>query len=272
MNYQQAEIIMEGHRANVVGRKGVIADVDPDRKKLGNQTYLCRYVADAVHQEHYGIVLFGNLIIDFYLDFLEINDHWWFGRTTHMRLNEYLPHGFQVWGTRYPYVSKPRPLGFVRTPAGVFPYKMPMTFNYSGKPTDDSELSRTDEAIAQLPRFIEHYLNALLECLPWEKDDDLSRFGRKDFAKLAVEFSDLQHEGLTIQEIVKVLTQSGAAAFSRVTNANDRARHMENVLIHGVPIPVIRKNWLRKTLRPLLHDYLIEGMGFDDVTWNRRDK
>lgn len=266
MDFESAKGIMAQHRANVEGKKGIMAQLDPDKKTIGNSTCLCKYNADAVHQEHYGLILFHNLIIDFYEDFLEINDHGWFGHTTHARLNEYMPRGFSVWGTKYNYVSKPRPLGFVRTPIGVYAYSMPMQFKYNGEPNEPMT-SRADEIITTLPKIVDRCLNALLGGTPMD-DVIVFQSGTGDLARLAVEFSNLQHMGLTLQEIVDVLERAGAAAFART----NRPQHMENLLIHGKLLPVIHKSWLRKTLRPLMHDLVIESMGFDDVSWNRRDQ
>lgn len=273
MNYEQAEIIMEQHMGNVLDKKGAMAKHSPTSKKLDSCAWLrhalvARDGLPEVTDVAYQITLFGsngNIILSFHPDYVLLDDHGWFGKTTHAKLNEYMPAGFRVWGTKYNHLSNPRPLGFIKTPAGVFPYSMPMRFSYSGVPIG-SRIHGADALIERLPSYVAEYINQLLKGPPYE-ELELPLLGiHTNLAENAVESENLNYMGLSIQEIVGVVRQEGAKAFAKVSGA----RHMERLLFHGVPIPVIKKNWLRQTLRPLIHDYLIDSMGFADVCWNRR--
>lgn len=267
MNFEDAKDIMALHRSHVAGKKGYMAKVNPDRKNIGGNTWLQRYEATTDQQEYYAIILFvgTNKIIEFHENFLTLNDNGWFSKTTHERFNEFMPRGFRIWGSKFYKLTTPRPLGFVKTPKGTYPYNMPMMFRYDGTPVV-SRFNRADEVPTILPRIIERYLNALLNGVSENGDNTIEPFIDGDLARLAVEFSRIQCNGLTIQEIVEALKLEGAIAFTKTTVA----RRMESVLLQGKTIPIIHKNWLRKTLRPLLYDYVIENLGFAEVSWNRR--
>jgi hypothetical protein len=267
MNYEDAKDLMALHRSHVAGKKGYMAKVDPDRKNIRSTTWLQRYEATADQQEYYAIALFAgtNKIIEFHEDFLILNDNGWFSKTTHERFNEFMPRGFRVWGSKCYHLTKPRPLGFIKTPKGTYPYHMPMLFSYDGTPTERL-IEHADEVLTIFPKYVELYLTTLLDGITDVKDPHIKKFINNDVITCAVEFSTKQYMGLTLQEIVEVLKKEGASTFTKTTIG----RHIESVLLHGIPIPIIHKNWLRKTLRPLIYDYIIEGMGFAEVEWNRR--
>jgi hypothetical protein len=141
MDYTSARDLLEEHAAKVRGGHGVVARLDPLCRRLANETKLT-YVSSASEgiaqpQPAYRVVYFGNPILHFWeQDYFTISDHGWFAKTTHLRLNEYMPRGFSVYGAtpKGLALEKRRPLGYIRTPNGTYPYNMPAVFRYDGTP------------------------------------------------------------------------------------------------------------------------------------------
>lgn len=302
MDYNSAKDILDNHAGVISKSYGVVALHNPGRKRLGNNTWLTMNERSTVGLtqwtpevgDTYVLEYCKNGLLHFRKDFFTIDDHGWFAHTTHGRLKDYMPRGFSVWGTTPQHLRWKDPLGYLKTPAGIFPYDMPMSFRYDGKPWFlGGPTDKADQAIHELGAYVEGYLDRLLRGQPCDVDNVQEEhdywvaptavvvstraadaiIGRTYFKKLAM-FSTLgQHvvcEGLDIVEIVRVLEAEGAAAFKKVNTQHKRARHVEDELIHTLPIPVIHAGWLRTTLRVMLHKYLITALGFSSNTWNRR--
>lgn len=320
MNYQDAEAIMDQHMGNVLGKKGVMAKLSPTSKKLDRCAWLHRKDIDfnGVIQTFYTITLFrkvdksdgsireGNTILTMHPDYVTMDDRGWFSKTTHSKLNEYAPRGFRIWGQRYPYLpGEVRPIGFIKTPQGVYPYCMPFQTDYEGRPLTtlntmqvEKSLGPTDVAdkvIEALPEYVNTYLKHLLAgTIPysnkacwWIKQATahnaqhtskeigeiiLSKRFTAELASTVVEFSNDGYAGLTVQEIVDILKVEGHAAFKRANTNNKAAHRTERVLLHGMPMPVIPSTWITTKLRPLIHEHLIGLLTFDEVHWNRKDQ
>jgi hypothetical protein len=135
MDYEQAKGIMEQHRVAVEGSYGAVKAVaSPIQKRLENKTVL-RYVDAKVAPEHevtYELVIFGNPIIVFYPGAFEINDYGWYSRTTHLRLNQYMPAGHSIHSMRLPQLQRIKHISFIKAPSGTYPYNMPMLLPYVG--------------------------------------------------------------------------------------------------------------------------------------------
>jgi hypothetical protein len=104
-------------------------------------------------------------------------------------------------------------------------------------------------------------------------DAILQRKYYSHLAELAVAgHGEITYEGLTLQEVVTVLIADGARAFKQGPTDAAAAEHMEHVIKHHLPMPRITESWIRRTLKPLINEFVILTLGFDNVTWNRREQ
>lgn len=313
MDYGEAAEIIRQHSLNIQAARGVVRGHASDKKKLKNETWLVWETVDGrdastdmiAGESFYSLKLFDKTIISFYSTHLKMHDRGFFSRTTHDRFNEFLPRGFRVWGTTFRELR--RLLGFIKTPAGVFPYNMPARFRYSGENLD-SMTPLASEAAHLLPSYLDQYLSYLLsrhnEALSpiQEEEEDLfldlfeshNPSGDPDSgvsssnAAMAVvrnkfyptlvrraaqlhglpdKFADVLNSPL---EIATLLVKEGASAFKRVRTKADLAQQTERVIEHRMPIPVIREPTLRKQLKTCLNQYMLDVLGFDKVQWHRR--
>lgn len=302
MDYNSAKDILDNHASVISKSYGIVATHNPGKKLVNGNTWLTMNERSSVGLDvwtpevgdTYVLEYFKNGILHFRKDFFTIDDHGWFAHSTHARLNDYMPRGFRVWGTTPKHLHWKDPLGYVKTPAGIFPYGMPMSFKYDGQPWFvGGPTNKANQAIHELGAYVENYLTRLLQKQPCDVEDSQESadywgtstaevlsvraadaiVGRQYFRNLAMFATFGEHvicEGLDIVEIVRVLEAEGATALKRVDSQNRLARHVENELIHALPLPVINAGWLRTTLRKMLHKYLIESLGFSANTWNRR--
>ena len=301
MDYEQAKHIMDQHRAAVESSHGAVkANASPIRKNLENKTTLNFVDAKltATREPKYELKLFGNPILIFHREAFVINDHGWYSRTTHERLNQYMPRGFSIYSHRLQYLNKPKTVSFVKTPLGTYPYNMPMTLGYEGASFFNWHTDYTDKAgaaISALPNYIENYLNRLLHCLPCDNDCGtdaiyslrepdpmrhsktlasciVDNFHFSDLAQRAVNEwgKTLYYGGLDLQEIVEVLVAEGTTPFRKPRTTNQLAHRTENAIKFNRPMPSIPSAWIRATLRPILYEYIIDALGFSRAEWNRR--
>jgi hypothetical protein len=302
MDYTSAKDLLEEHATRIKNGHGVVAQLDHDVKRLANKTQLT-YVERASEgiaqsQPAYRVVLFGNPILHFWEgDYFTISDHGWFSATTIQRLNEYMPKGFRIYGEtpKGLEMETRRPLGFVHTPNGTYPYNMPAVFRYDGTPYGESFTAEAHTAVSELGSYTNQYLDLLLG----HKDCDYIGEGRvqgdlslgttghnscmmadailrrkyySHLVELAVEqHANVAYAGLTLKEIVTVLLAEGARAFKVNSSEEAKANHLEHMIKHRLPIPTINQTWIRRTLRPLINEFVILTLGFDYVTWNRRE-
>lgn len=302
MDYNSAKDLLDNH-ANIISKSyGVVALHNPGKRRLGNNTWLTMNERSSVGLDQwttevgdtYVLEYFKNGLLHFRKDFFTIDDHGWFAHTTHLRMKEYMPRGFSVWGTTPQHLRWEGPLGYLKTPAGIFPYNMPMSFRYDGQPWFvGGPTGKACQAIHELGAYVETYLTKLLQRQPCDVENGQGGndywnapsaevlsvraadaiIGRQYFRNLAMFAVFSQHmicAGLDIVEIVRVLEAEGIAAFRRTTTQYSKAKRVENELLHALPIRAIHAGWLRTTLRAMLHRYLIEALGFNAQTWNRR--
>lgn len=303
MDYTSARDLLEGHAEKVRNGHGVVAALDPQCMRLANATKLT-YVDSASEgisqsQPAYRVVLFGNPILHFWeQNYFTISDHGWFAKTTQLRLNEYMPRGFHIYGAtpKDLALTKKRPLGYIRTPNGTYPYNMPAVFHYDGTPYGEGFTGEAHRAISELGSYVSLYLDALLAHKQFDyigmqraesdlclgntgysscqmADAILQRRYHSHLAMLAVAgHGDITYEGLTLSEIVSVLLVDGARAFKRGGTEAAAAEHLEHIIKHRLPMPRITEGWLRRTLKPLINEFVILTLGFDNVEWNRREQ
>lgn len=303
MDYNSAKELLEGHAARIKNGHGVVAMLDPSSKRLANETRLTFKDSDSeglnTSQEAYQVVYFKNPILHFYKDCFAISDHGWFAKTTHMRMNDYMPRGFSVYGyTPVNLLAKRRPLGFIKTPNGIYPYGMPAVFTYAGVPTIETA-GGADHIIKMLPAYTGEYLTRLLAgTLPTDKIEELNTLSYwssglpsgslsnraahavldnvffASLATLAVEAfgTNLNYGGLSLNEIAAILAAEGGAAFKTPTTDTLTAERIERIIKHKMPMPKIPVNWLRSTLRPIINEFVVNALGFDTVEWNRRER
>jgi hypothetical protein len=79
------------------------------------------------------------------------------------------------------------------------------------------------------------------------------------------------HEGLTLSEIIGVLTKDGAEPFKTPRTASQLAFREENAIKYRHKIPNIPKAWILAKLRPVLYEYIVNSLGFARAEWNRRN-
>ena len=136
MDYNEAARIIAEKNARYAGRKDF--QKQANHKKLKNATYLAwkaviRGSTWSSGTDCYTVSLFGHSILTLYQEYFVIADWGYFGRSTHDRLNEYMPRGFRVYGQTQELVRAyahfsgvKRLLGYLATPVGVFPFHVPM--------------------------------------------------------------------------------------------------------------------------------------------------
>ncbi len=293
MNYNQAKRIMDEHAANVQRSGGAAAATAlPYKKRLKNATWLERETWDEPLQwerdrsdkvvEIYTLSLFRKTIITFSPEHMELEDHGYFSRTTHDRFNEYLPQGFRVWGsTPSQMASVNRPLGYIKTPRGVFPYAMPMTFTYDGELLVSSAVAgpltrQARKVVEALPQYIKNYLNTSENRIMNASMPDPDGIGR---CILENEFRDAflleallpTHEGLRVQDAI-VFLQHGAGIFKKPRTREEIARHAEATILYAHKIPILPKRTLHRIFREALENTLLYRLGFAVVEWNRRER
>jgi len=297
MNYEQAKDIMDQHRAAVESSHGAVkANASPIKRNLENKTTLNFVDAKltATGAPEYELKLFGNPILVFHREAFVINDQGWYSRTTHERLNQYMPRGFSIYSHRVQYLNKPNTVSFVKTPLGTYPYNMPTTLSYAGAGFN-WYTDKASAAVAALPDYVEEYLNRLLHCLPCDNDVNtdaiysirepdpmkhsralancvVDNFHFSDLAQLAVNEwgKSLCYGGLELSEIVEVLISEGSTPFRNPRTINQLAQRTENSLKFNRPMPSIPSAWIKSNLRPILYEYIIDSLGFARAEWNRR--
>jgi len=298
MDYEQAKYIMGQHRAAVEGSRGVVkAKASPIKKNLENSTTLSyidpHLTSDAA--PNYELRLFGNPILVFHPSTFEIHDHGWYSRTTHIRLNQYLPAGHSIYSKHISQLQKPQHISFVKTPHGTYPYNLPLVLNYEGF-SSIWYTHQAQAAVEEMPGYIDDYIARLLKRLLFSNDIitdsmfslrnsdtmfhsrvlakcivDKFHFGELAFA--AITHSGVEQEsygGLDFGEIIEILLAEGHDAFKPARTANQISRRMENAFKHGKPMVTIRAEWIKSRLRPLLYEYIIDSLGFARKEWNRR--
>jgi hypothetical protein len=301
MEYNEARDIMATHKANVLkaNGKGKIGGLAPDRKKLEFRTFLYRKESPADDiAETYEIHYFQTAIITLHADKVMLNDGGFFSVSTHERLNEYMPRGFHVHGLKAPWYRST--VGFVTTPAGTAPYNMPQEFTYAGLPTGSTACSTEAGPCFHM---IPNYVDGLLDRIFKEPDpvmnelpvtDDRHSLGDRQWPvellkkqlhrpmllrhinvdpwlKPTKQFCDEQLDGMSLEEVIDILLKEGAAVLVRPETRSDLARRIEAALRVNQRIPTVNLRALKKLLRMILIEFLIDELGFKDQEWNRRD-
>jgi hypothetical protein len=294
MDYFAAKNLLAKRAANLL-RTGESLDLNPSyTRKLKHQTYLTYSEKDAAGVEWtpevgdaFIIKYFGNAILHLRANFFTIDSHGWFSHSTNERLNEFMPPGFRVWGQTYSWCRSRGPLGFIRTPSGVFPYTMPISFYYNGRErpaelgNDPCMVSCAQDVVAAIRPYIGQYIRRLLagelgarfRGVP--ELDSLPRCLEAELLNPAYPAQllqnacqapscDYEYDGLSLAEIGRVLIQEGKAAFASSTS------RLENSLRHRLPIGALSTGWLRAAVRDTLSTYLVDALGFDELRWNRR--
>lgn len=298
MDYAQAKDIMDQHRATVESSHGAVKAVaSPIRKRLENKTTLS-FVDPAISgtfEPTYELKVFGNPILVFHPDTFEVNDHGWYSRTTHERLNQYMPTGFSIYSRRIPYLEDPKTISFIQTPKGSYPYRMPTTLFYDGSATADWYTGKAGGAMRVVPEYIEENLRRIMHGVPCDNDvntdalynlneDEPKRHSRVlascitdgfHFAELAMAAvahsqTNIYREGLSLAEITEVLIIAGSSAFRSPRTSVQIGQKMENNIRFQRPIPNIPANWIKSRLRPMMYEYIVDSLGFERPEWNRR--
>lgn len=301
MDFEEAHRIMEGHANRLEKASGVVAKkAHVWIKKLKHETWLEKSsIEDTAEGEpafEYGLRYFKTNILTFHPEFVEISPGDWFSRSTHDRLNEYMPRGFRVYGQTFQELGLGRPLGFISTPQGTYPYAIPVRFNYDGSPTTmGGRHANAYEAVRKIPSYVNEYLDRLFsrgefdavsrqsaltafstantDC--WQLSKNVGRAVLtpryyRHLLGVITEFEDDSLNNLEHKELVRMLTERGAEVFKRPQTKRELAQRTEDTLFFNRSIVHIRKNTLRRYLRSMLIGALVEALGFDDVTWNRR--
>ena len=292
---------MEDHARNVNKSTGIVAiNAIPDKKRLRNKTWLTciQPISPATPDEMpvYQLQIFGNPIIQYNFDKLILNDHGWFSKTTHERFREYMPRGFSVFAYSIHIRNlSPRIVAFIKTPVGVYPYKMPMEFTYAGYSLlEDGPANNASTAVTEIPRYLDNYFTRLFNGGPWTIGDKpltrswleegtwqkqsmrmqtalLEDIYFKDFASIFVEFAQgVGAQGLSIQEIVDLVLSEGIQVFKKPRTDTQMSNNTEASIMHKLPIPTISKTWIRSELKQRMYPMILDALGFDEVTWNRR--
>lgn len=285
-----AKEIIDKHEERVRIGTGVVTRHNPSAKKLKNQTWL-HYDKSG----HYALAYFNKQIIEFHPKYMVFNDHGYFSSSTMERFNEYTPRGFSLSGATYPAFKLKRPLGFITTPKGTFPYSMPCSYTYEGAPFDHGGLyDDVREALIKLPQYVDEYLDELFSGKPGFIDDEpsarrgferslskmdeepfrISRFmgtaiahrdTYKYFAVLAATHIPKTIEGMDLSHAVRLMIQYGSDLFA----VQSKAGRMEAALLAGT-VPTINRQQLRKAIRQVVIEHIVNLLGFDEVQWNRR--
>ncbi len=302
MDFEDAHYIMQQHARRVVASKGIVSlRANSQVKKLKGNTWLRRKPIGGEAGEgeagvEYKLKYFKTDILTFHPEYVEISPEGWFGTSTHQRLNEFMPRGFRVYGHTFRELNLKRPLGFIKTPQGTYPYSVPATFNYDGSPTIMGGLhDDAYTAALNLSDYIEEYLSRLFKRIPCDAhskegalrlfDADATDRGAvsKHLGRAIVRQSFYRHllgvatlgdedslNGLTHADIVGMLTERGAEVFKRPSTKQEQARRLEDTLYFGQSVADISKTTLRSYLRRKLITRFVEMLGFDEVEWSRR--
>lgn len=302
MDYSQAEDIIEKVVEHYQRQDRLVTI-----KKLKNATWLKRETEPATDEfmHFYTLELFGKKIIEYHKEYLRINDFGFFSRTTHDRFNEFLPRGFRVSG--YTPMFLRRPVGFVRTNIGNFPYNMPMCFQYDGTLLDEDmkpsglvalvELTKAGDTLQKIPAYVDAYLDRLLgdertwdvpgkalavDYFRWSDEEVRVNVAKAinwnlHFAYLATclrtvagGLPDPLVDGMDNEDVLEILVEGGHRPFKQVRSNDDEAHRLEALLFHQKRIVPTPYGGLRKKLRIMLIDALVRAMGFEHVEWNRR--
>lgn len=301
MDFEEARLLMETHARNVRGNNR------KDRKKLKNKTYLelNRINKDVDDSYCYSLRYFNTEILTFSPGCVGINDGGFFSHSTMERLNQYMPQGFRMNGWTFPALNLNRPLGFIATPKGAFPYSMPCAFSYDGEP--EHKLCRNvTEVIPAIPAYVDRYLNQLLNGEPCSIEDEHLAYNAFTLKPGELQSKDIgaaidsvsrqvgdsilagrtyRHlvsvaclrstkflQGINFERIAQVLTKRGPTPFKLARTRGQQMQSFEDTLYFGQKIPTIKMPTLRRELRNMLMEHLVEQLGFATVQWNRRER
>lgn len=300
MNYEEAAQLMALHKSRVRGTN------DPTRRNLKYRTTLRvqEYANEVDRPPEYILKYFNTDIITYCHDHVVISDGGFFSTSTHARFNEFLPRGFCVSGTTYPKLNLRRPLGFVQTPTGTYPYRSHMAYMYNGMPYGARRYHNTRQAVENIPKYVDAYLDKLFA---GEKCDVNSAFAANEhwvkgrlpsgenrsvsenagaaiynehtykFLLLMVgqHFTDAERPPPSLATEVSLasiglwLAHYGAEAFRMPRNNSEAALSFERALEYGY-VPKLKLQALRKYVRQQLINYLVHSLEFGTVEWNRR--
>lgn len=302
MDYESATQLMELHAKRAWGR------VNPHFRKLKNRTWLEKTnTPNDETQPEYKLHYFQTNILIFRHDHVQIDIGNFFSHSTHQRLNEFMPRGFRISGCTYPQLRLRRPLGFLDTPTGKYPFMHGMTFTYDGKPYDDLYFHAGGMAVGELTSYVDRYLNQLFSrsCdvqsaraaeeywvrsskFDGHTDAQQTRInagqailGGTTYSFLALMVARFTSgyaspprslTDLSMEDLSLLLAHRGAEVFRKVRTRSDAARRFEDVLEFSMPIPDLNLQKLRGYLRQQLIEYLVSALGFAEVEWNRRDR
>lgn len=287
MDYNEAKSLMATHEYNVRNGRGRVGALNPRSKKIAYRTFLKRQESDNDETpETYVVEYLDSWIIHLKPVHFIINDCGWFSHSTHQRLNEFMPRGFHVSGSTPRWFG--RPVGFVHTPAGVFPYDMAMSFTYDGKESGKNYSAESGQALHKVPAYVDEVLK---RAFAGEASKDLEKAFSQYYENIdsqgvvrlllrnSVTYSLVTHaadgnldvfDGVGISKIVELLLRYGADIFKRPKTLGSIADCTEVVFQHGVRPPVINKATLRRRLRQLMISTLVNDLGFATQEWNRR--
>jgi hypothetical protein len=295
MEYDEARSIMATHKANVLKANGKVGSLATDRKKLKFRTFLYRKESPADDiDETYEIHYFHTPIITLYSHKVVLNDGGWFSHSTHKRLNEYMPRGFRVHGSKPHWYHST--VGFVRTPAGTAPYNMPQSFLYNGLPADDTSPSiEAGVCFNLIPTYVDRLLalvfnraNPAMIDIPVTDDKHvlgdhlwpLEVLKKMLFRPIILRHAAEQQgvhgtlaelklglAGFNVDVIVEMLLKEGAHVFTK----REEVKRVEAMLRLDTQIPILRRQALRSLLRRTLINFLVTELGFKDQEWNRRN-
>lgn len=296
MNYEEAVGIIDAHAKRLENAKGIVAaHANPNAKKLGHVTWLKLDQFSDEHVPCYHLRYFDTNILTFHSDHFEFNDGGFFSSSTHKKLNEYMPKGFHVSGVTDPKLQLKRPLGFIRTPHGVYPYTTPLFFQYDGqmaRGAENSMLTHEAHLVHDIPAYVDRYLDLLLSGEPCtyatsslinSEGDDLAMSRRVARAigtgatyaylaeRMAIERGGFLRR-MELHDVCRLLADRGSKVFRKPKTARERAQRLEDVLFYSKPIPDLTVPAIRSRLRQPLIEYLVDNLGFAHVEWNRRER
>lgn len=295
MDYEEAASIMERHANKVRGGTGIVSTHNHNCKRLKYQTSLRKVeVASVVGRPaDYVIRYFNTDIIRFSDDQIEVNDGGFFSRSTLDRFNEFLPAGFRFFGRTFPELKLARPLGFMITPDGIFPYTSRRVFIYNKgyKRWESSGTTDAYEVARSTASYVDSYLTDLFS---GKKEFDVGAHVLadrilKDARELGFTITNyitykflsaVVTDGITtppslnttmsLSDISKLLAYRGFEIFKRPRTRVECAQRLEDVITYDGNLPVLHKQKLYSCLRKLLMESLVDRLGFDELEWNRR--
>ena len=300
MEYNEARDIMATHRHNVLkaNGKGKVGSLHPHLKHLKYRTFLRKVEGPSDDiDESYQIEYFQTAIITLYSHKVVINDGTFFSHSTHERLNEYMPKGFKVHGSKPSWYHST--VGFIRTPAGTCAYNLPKSFLYSGLPTEGGSV-HAGPSFHKIPEYVDMVLTKAFkgglddrQLMEWfvPQDHELGdhswpvqlldkpRFiprllsyvsAHEDF-RPTPEFHKQHLGGHFLADVVSTMLREDARVFTKPNNLAAIVRRSEATLRLGRSLPCINLRTLRKCLREILINFLVAELGFVDKEWNRRD-